>query len=279
MAGLLVVVATPLGNLGDLSPRAASTLAAADVIACEDTRRTGKLLMLAGIHAPRLLAVHEHNEAAMIPSILEHLRSGATVALVSDAGTPVISDPGERVVRAAIDAGLAVSVVPGPSAAVAALAISGLAADRWVFEGFLPRKGRDRAARLAAVAAEPRTAILYEAPHRLVATLNDLVGVCGGERAAVLARELTKLHEEVWRGSLSEALAFTLERAPRGEYVIVLAGGEPPPPVDDDEIAAALGRDGATVASVATSLGVPKNRVYDIDVRARKTVGAKQADR
>ena len=278
MAGRLVIVATPVGNLGDLSPRAASTLAAADVVACEDTRRTGKLLMLAGITAPRLVAVHEHNEASMIPSILELLASGSTVALVSDAGTPVISDPGERVVRAVIDAGLPVTVVPGPSAAVAALALSGLAADRWVFEGFLPRKGKDRAARLAALAAEPRTAILYEAPHRLVATLNDLVGVCGGDRAVVLARELTKQHEEVWRGSLSAALAFTLERAPRGEYVVVLDGGEPTP-VDDDTIAAALGRDGATVAAVAAALGVPKNRVYGIDVQARKTVGAKQGDR
>ncbi|MHB8465568.1 MAG: 16S rRNA (cytidine(1402)-2'-O)-methyltransferase [Acidimicrobiales bacterium] len=265
-------MATPLGNMSDLSPRASATLASADVVACEDTRRTGKLLNLAGVSARRLVAVHEHNEASMIPSILDHLASGATVVLVSDAGMPVISDPGERLVNAALDAGFDVSVVPGPSAAVAALAVSGLAADRWVFEGFLARKGRERSSRLAAVAAETRTVILYEAPHRLVATLTDLVGACGGDRQIALARELTKLHEELWRGSLTAALAFSLERAPRGEYVLVLAGAAPPAEVSDATIIEALTRDGATVAAVAASLQVPKNRVYELDVRARKSV-------
>src|SRR5579885_2079452 len=236
--------------MADLSPRAAAALAGADVIACEDTRTTARLLHLASISGPKLLAVHEHNEASMVEPILARLGRGETVVLVSDAGLPAISDPGSRVVRAAIDAGFDVSVVPGPSAGVAALAISGLDTERWVFEGFLPRKGSDRTVRLQALAAEPRTAVLYEAPHRLRATLADLAAVCGGGRAVALVRELTKLHEQVWRGTLAEAAADDAE--PRGEYVVVLAGAPPAPPVDDGELEAALAA-GGDVADVAAS--------------------------
>jgi len=275
MSGRLVLVATPLGNMADLSPRAISVLTSADAVACEDTRRTRQLLRLAGAAAPPLIAVHEHNEAAMIEPILARLERGETVALVSDAGLPGVSDPGERVVAAAVAAGFEVSVVPGPSAAVAALVISGLATDRWVFEGFLPRSGRDRATRLAAVAAEPRTVVLYEAPHRLQQTVADLARVCGGERRVVLVRELTKLHEEVWRGTLGAAAL--VDTAPRGEYVVVLEGAPAPAAATDEAIEAALGdelRAGVdrrtAVASVAGSLGVPKRRVYDAALRLRR---------
>lgn len=271
MTGRLVLVATPLGNMGDLSARAHEVLAGADAIACEDTRRTGRLLSLAGIAAPRLLAVHDHNEASMVPVVVARLERGETVALVSDAGMPAISDPGERLVRAAVAAGIDVSVVPGPSAAVSALVISGLPADRWVFEGFLPRKGGDRTRRLATLANEPRTVVLYEAPHRLVATLGDLSRVCGADRQVVLVRELTKLHEEVWRGSLQAAVE--LDRTPRGEYVLVLAGAPPRGEVTDEEIEDALqafdGDRRSAVAATATDLGVPKHRVYNAALRLR----------
>ncbi len=271
--GRLVLVATPLGNLADLSPRAAAALGDADVVACEDTRRTRQLLRLAGITARRLVAVHEHNEASMAASILERLQAGDTVAVVTDAGTPGVSDPGERLVRAAAAAGHAVSVVPGPSAAIAALVVSGLPTGRWVFEGFLPRKGSERADRLAAVAAEHRTTVLYEAPHRLRATLAELAEVCGGGRRIVLVRELTKLHEEIWRGTLGATDAVT---EPRGEYVLVLEGAPPVAQATDDVIEAALadelagGADRkAAVAAVASDLGVPKRRVYAAAVRIR----------
>jgi len=274
VTGRLVLVATPLGNMADLSPRAVSVLTSADAIACEDTRTTRRLLQLAGIPAPPLLAVHEHNEASMVGPLLDRLTRGETVALVTDAGLPAISDPGHRVVRAVADAGFAVSVVPGPSAAVAAVAVSGMPADRFVFEGFLPRKGAERARRLAAVASEPRTVVLYEAPHRVRSTLADLCAAAGADRRVVVARELTKLHEEVWRGTLGEAAARPDE--PRGEYVLVLSGAPPPEPAAEeliessllDELARGAPRRDA-VATVAAALGVPKRRVYDAAVRLR----------
>jgi 16S rRNA (cytidine1402-2'-O)-methyltransferase len=275
VTGRLVLVATPLGNLADLAPRALTVLGSADAIACEDTRVTRKLLDLVGVAAPPLFAVHEHNEAAMVAPVLARLERGETVALVTDAGLPGISDPGERIVRAAADAGFEVSVVPGPSAFAAAVAISGLPADRVVFEGFLPRKGAERGRRLAGIATEPRTVALYEAPHRLRETVGDLAAACGGGRRVVLVRELTKLHEEVWRGTLADAVR--LEAAPRGEYVIVLEGAPPPPPVSDAVIESLLEGELArgadrreAIASVAGALGVPKRRVYDAAVRLRR---------
>jgi 16S rRNA (cytidine1402-2'-O)-methyltransferase len=267
----LFLVATPIGNLDDLSPRAVRTLAEAAVVACEDTRRTGRLLKAAGVSARKLIAVHEHNELAQVETVLDHLRAGEHVAVVSDAGMPGISDPGERLVRAAVDAGFEVQVVPGPSAAITGLVTSGLPAGRFVFEGFLPRSGSGRTERLTALAGERRTVVLYEAPHRLVRTLADLAEVVGGERRVALARELTKLHEETWRGSLAEAIDRAQEFEPRGEYVVVLEGSPAPVPAGDEELAAALTRlrgEGVTtrdaVAEVASTYGVPKRRVYGL---------------
>lgn len=274
--GRLVVVGTPLGNLGDLSPRAIEVLADADVIACEDTRRTGKLLTLAGIAAGgRMVAVHEHNEAQRAGELVARLRDGAVVALVSDAGMPTVSDPGQRLVAAAVDASVEVVVVPGPVAAVAALAISALSSDRFVFEGFLPRKGTDRRRRLAALGGEERTIVLYEAPHRMVATVADLGHALGGDRRVALARELTKLHEHVWRGTLDEAAAHLGDQPPRGEFVVVVDGAPPEPPADDAAIVAAVARhraEGAgakaAAAAVATELGVSARRAYQLGLEA-----------
>jgi 16S rRNA (cytidine1402-2'-O)-methyltransferase len=272
--GVLVLVGTPIGNLGDLAPRAVEALRSADAICCEDSRRTGRLLEHAGVERPPLVVVNEHSEAREVPGVLARLRRGERVAVVSDAGMPGISDPGERLVRAAVATGHPVEVVPGPSAALAALVTSGLPAGRFVFEGFLPRKGSGRAERLTAVAAEPRTVVLYEAPHRLARTLADLADACGADRRVAVARELTKLHEEVWRGPLGDAVAWARAAAPRGEIVLVLAGAPAAEPPDDDALVDAL-RDelaaGATARdaarAVAARLDVPRRRVYDLATR------------
>lgn len=228
-AGRVVVVATPIGNLGDLSPRAVSALAGAGYIYCEDTRRTLKLLSHAGIAGPRLVAHHRFNEAATTEAAMGRLKAGAVIALVSDAGTPLVSDPGGRLVRAALSEGYEVEAVPGPSATLAALVVSGLAGDRWCFEGFVPRKGRDRAERLAAVAAETdRAVVIFEAPYRAQRLLDDLVAACGPDRPVALCRELTKLHEEVWRGPVGEGAELLRARKPRGEYVVVVGCPHPP---------------------------------------------------
>jgi len=269
-----VVVGTPIGNLGDLSPRARDVLETADLIACEDTRRTGRLLQLVGIAKRPLIVANEHTELARAPSVIEHIQQGRTVALVSDAGMPTISDPGYRLVSAVIAAGLDVQVVPGPTAISAALAVSGLATNRFVFEGFLPRRGQERAARLAEVAKERRATVIYESPGRLLATLDDLTVACGAERRVSVARELTKLHEEVVGGTLAEVLSKLHERAPRGEYAIVVDGAavadaEP----TDDEIRSMLTgalsagdskRD--AVAAVVEATGLPKRKVYEIAI-------------
>jgi 16S rRNA (cytidine1402-2'-O)-methyltransferase len=272
--GVLVLVGTPIGNLGDLAPRAVEALRTADAVCCEDTRRTGRLLEHAGVERPPLVVVNEHSEAREVPGVLARLRRGERVAVLSDAGMPGISDPGERLVRAAVATGHPVEVVPGPSAALAALVTSGLPAGRFVFEGFLPRKGSGRAERLTAVAAEPRTVVLYEAPHRLARTLADLADACGADRRVAVARELTKLHEEVWRGPLGDAVAWARAAAPRGEIVLVLAGAPAAEPPDDDALVDAL-RDelaaGATARdaarAVAARLDVPRRRVYDLATR------------
>jgi len=277
-SGRIVLVGTPIGNLGDLSPRAAEVLAAADVICCEDTRHTRKLLTHAGVTPRRLLAVHEHNEAAAAPSVIAMAAGGATVAVVTDAGLPGISDPGGRLVRAAIEAGVAVEVVPGPSAALAALVVSGLAADRFCFEGFLPRKGGERGARLESIASEHRTVVLFEAPHRVRQTAAQLAQACGGDRQVAIARELTKVHEEVWRGTLAGAVGHLGESEPRGEYVLVVGGvpaaGEGTAGPDEIRVRLAArlaaGEDRKeAVAAVAVDLGVPKRAVYDVSVRLK----------
>ena len=269
--GRLVLVGTPIGNLADLSPRAVEALSGADVVACEDTRRTGRLLQHAGIRAHALVAVNDHTESRWVPDLLGRLDRGEVVAVVTDAGMPGISDPGERLVRAAASAGHRVEVVPGPSAVVAGLVVSGLATGRFCFEGFLPRKGSARTERLAALGGERRTIVLYEAPHRLRRTLDDLAGALGVERRCVLARELTKLHEEVWRGTLGRAVAHASEVEPRGEYVLVVDGAPAPPGPDDDELRGALRgalaeglstRD--AVARVVERTGSPRRHVYTL---------------
>ena len=226
MSGKLYLVATPIGNLGDLSPRAAETLAAADFVAAEDTRVSLKLLNHFNIKKP-LVSYHEHNQAAAGPAILNRLLSGETCALVTDAGTPAVSDPGEGLVALCAENGVEVLAIPGCCAAVSALAVSGLPTGRFAFEGFLPVNRGERRERLAELAGEERTMILYEAPHRLRATLADLAEAFG-ERRVTLCRELTKLHEETRRTTLSEALARYTENDPKGEFVLVLAGRERP---------------------------------------------------
>ena len=268
--GTLWLVATPIGNLGDLQPRAIEVLRAAALVCCEDTRRTGRLLQHAGIRAERLAVTNDHTEFNRIDEVLAVLGDGRDVAIVTDAGTPGISDPGERLVGAALRGGFKVSAVPGPAAAVMALVISGLPTARYVFEGFIPRSGRQRTNRIAEVAAETRTIVIYEAPHRIERTLVDLRSACGDDRPVAVCRELTKMYEEVHRGTLG---AIQIGE-PRGEYVIVL-GAAPvdETPVDDDAIRTALQLAlavGATkkdaIAAVALRLGVAKKTVYSLAV-------------
>lgn len=223
--GTLYVVATPIGNLADLSDRMREVLRSVAVVAAEDTRHTGKLLQLIGSNAPTL-SLHEHNEAQRCEVLLQRLQAGDDVALVSDAGTPLISDPGFVMVRAAVQQGVRVVPVAGPCAAIAALSVAGLPTDRFVFEGFLPGKSARRREHLTTLRHETRTLVFYEAPHRCAATLGDLVEVLGGERQAAVCRELTKLHESLYYGSLSELAqrAATDADLSRGEIVLVVAG-------------------------------------------------------
>lgn len=224
--GVLYVVATPIGNLSDLSPRAQTVLGSVDLIAAEDTRHTGALLQAVGLGARPLLALHEHNEHARAAELVQRLQKGQSVALVSDAGTPLISDPGFDLVRAAVENNVEIVVVPGPCAAIAALSMAGLPTDRFVFEGFLPAKTQARRERLNALKQEPRTLVFYEAPHRLSEVLQDLSSILGPERRGLVARELTKLHESAYRGSLEELTGRALSdtNMARGEIVIVVAG-------------------------------------------------------
>ena len=271
MTGTLWLVATPIGNLADLSPRAITTLAEVDLVCCEDTRRTGRLLQHAGIRATRLAVCNEHTEHDLADEVTTLLVTGHDVAVVSDAGTPGVSDPGERPVAAAIAVGATVSAVPGASAVLHALTISGLPTARFVMEGFIPRSGAERRDRLAEIAAEHRTVVLYEAPHRLERTLADLRQTCGDDRSVVVCRELTKLHEEVVRATLG-----TIDVGePRGEYVIVLAGRPVVDAIGTADIRAAVAAElaaGATrrdaAATVARRLGVSRRVAYDLAIGA-----------
>jgi 16S rRNA (cytidine1402-2'-O)-methyltransferase len=270
----MLMVATPIGNIEDLSPRAVRTLAEADLVVCEDTRRTRALLSSAGVAAPPLISANDHTEVAQTATVLEHLGRGETVAVVSDAGMPGVSDPGQRLVEAASGAGFEVRIVPGPSAALSALVVSGLATGRFVFEGFLPRRGSGRSERLAALATEQRTMILYEAPHRVARTMADLAAALGEGRRVAVCRELTKLYEQTWRGTLGAAVADLGDQPPRGEYVVVVEGAAPPLEVGDDVLREALVRlreDGLStrdaVAEVAGTYDAPKRRVYDLAVK------------
>jgi 16S rRNA (cytidine1402-2'-O)-methyltransferase len=269
--GSLVLVSTPIGNLGDMPPRAVEALRRAALVCCEDTRHSGRLLQHVGITGARLAVANEHTEDARTAEVLEVLATGRDVAVVTDAGTPGISDPGMRLVRAVVDAGYAVTAVPGPAALVMALVLSGIDTTRFVFEGFLPRSGGERTTRLAEIAAERRTIVLYEAPHRVERTVADLAESLGGERRVALARELTKLHEEVWRGSLHDAAAHLAEVGPRGEYVLVVEGAPAPAPASDDALLESLrahlaaGTDRrSAIAAVVAETGAAKNRVYDL---------------
>jgi 16S rRNA (cytidine1402-2'-O)-methyltransferase len=272
--------------LGDLSPRAREVLVAADLICCEDTRRTRALLSACGITAKvpkgdRLLSLHGHNEAARLERVAAALATGATVAVVSDAGTPGISDPGAWLAGQLAAAGETVSTVPGPSSVLGALVVSGLPADRFCVEGFLPRKGPERRRRLGALMADARTTVVLEAPSRVAATLAELAANDAARPAAVV-RELTKLHEEVWRGTLGEAAAVFAAREVRGEVVLVVGGAPAAPPADDDAVEAAvraaLDDDPSAgprqVAElVAASLDVPRRRAYEAALRVRQEAG------
>ena len=225
--GRLQVVATPIGNLNDLSTRAHQALAEADVVAAEDTRHTLGLLQAIGVSKP-MVSLHAYNENQRVPDLLARLDAGEVIALVSDAGTPLLSDPGYELVSAAANAGFEVRVIPGPSAITAALAVAGLPTSRFCFEGFLPSRSRERRTELARLAREPRTLVFFEAPHRIAETLADMVDEFGSERRAVVARELTKTHETIYRGKLSELVLLSTNDAnfQRGEITLVVSGAE-----------------------------------------------------
>jgi len=267
--GKLYVVSTPIGNLGDFSFRAVEVLRGVSAILAEDTRHSRTLLDRYEIET-RVLAYHEHNEAKTTPALVARLQSGEDLALITDAGTPLVSDPGARLVRAAVDAEIPIVPIPGASALLAGLVASGLETDRFTFYGFLPRKGKERAKTLAELASLRHTAVVYEAPTRLAATLGELEELGAGDRLAVVAREMTKQYEEIRRGTLSALRAYYDNAPPRGEIVIVLAGVSERP-LDETEVrerARSLRAEGASARDVAAALvselGVGRNRAYQI---------------
>lgn len=266
--GILYICATPIGNLEDITLRAIRILGECDGIACEDTRHSGKLLQHLGIKKP-LYSYHEHNEQSRSEEILARIEAGEQIALISDAGLPGISDPGHILIHKAQAKGLPVTVLPGASAGVSALVLSGMPCDRFVFEGFLPSAGKERRSRLEALKTEQRTVILYESPHRLKRTLQDLWEALGGRKLTAV-RELTKIHEEAVCLSLEQWPAYCEEHAPKGEYVLLLAGAQPAVELPNDEsllqavqreMAAGLDKKGA-VKKVAKDRGLPRNEVY-----------------
>jgi len=274
----LYVVSTPIGNLGDITHRAAEILRGADVVLAEDTRRTSILLRHLDVHT-RLLSAHEHNEAARADTVVAMLGEGKAVALVSDAGTPLLSDPGARIVRRVVEAGFQVVPVPGASALLAALVASGIEAETFAFLGFPPRKGPERAELLDEVAASPRASVLYESPNRVAALLEDLAAACGQDRRVAVARELTKLHEELVRGTLAEAAARFAGREVLGEIVVVVAGRPRDAAAEGEvdalaarSIAQALLAQGQTPSGVAKELrrrlGIARNEAYRIAQQA-----------
>jgi 16S rRNA (cytidine1402-2'-O)-methyltransferase len=277
--GVLVLAGTPIGDPGDAPARLAAELASADVIAAEDTRRLRRLTQELGVEpAGRVVSYFEANESARTPELVARLVEGARVLLVTDAGMPSVSDPGFRLVAAAVAAGVRVTAVPGPSAVLTALALSGLPVDRFCFEGFLPRKAGERARALAANADEPRTMVYFEAPHRLGETLTAMADAFGADRPAAVCRELTKTYEEVRRGPLGELAAWAAQGV-RGEITVVVAGAGPKraDEVTPDDLAALVaGREAAgehrkaAIAAVAAQTGVPKRAVFDAVVAAKE---------
>ena len=271
MAGMLYLVPTPIGNLGDISPRAKATLESADFIAAEDTRVTLKLLNHLELKKP-LVSYYEHNKSFKGEKILDRILAGETCALVSDAGSPAISDPGEDLVKQCAQAGVTVCAIPGPCAAITALSISGQSTGRFCFEGFLSTAKKSRREHLDSLKTETRTMIFYEAPHKLLSTLEDMAETFGPDRPVSLCRELTKLHEEVIRTTLAGALELYRETPPKGEFVLILAGApeqekETASPEDAAQLVAKLMEAGLSrkdaIKQAATQLGLPKNVVYD----------------
>ncbi|MFD9127557.1 16S rRNA (cytidine(1402)-2'-O)-methyltransferase [Kitasatospora sp. NPDC059571] len=278
MTGVLVLAGTPIGDVSDAPPRLLTELAGADVIAAEDTRRLRRLTQALGVTpGGRVVSYFEGNEVGRTPELVEALRGGARVLLVTDAGMPSVSDPGYRLVDAAVAAGIKVTAVPGPSAVLTALALSGLPVDRFTFEGFLPRKSGDRARQLAEIAAEPRTMVFFEAPHRIAETLDAMALAFGAERPGAVCRELTKTYEEVRRGPLGELAAWAADGV-RGEITVVVAGAPPAAPqeVGPAELARRVAvreeageRRKEAIAAVAADLGLPKREVFDAVVAAK----------
>ncbi len=278
MSGILYLVATPIGNLGDFSPRAVETLQSVDFIAAEDTRVSLKLLNHFGVKKP-LISYHEHNQQSAGPNIVHRLLGGESCALVTDAGMPAISDPGEGLVRLAAESGIEVQAIPGCCAAVYALAVSGLPTGRFTFEGFLSMNKKSRREHLQSLKAEKRTMIFHEAPHKLPATLRDFAETFGADRPMTLSREMTKLHEETMRCTVGEAIAYYEEHSPRGEYVLVVAGA----PESDDSADALTIEDAVArvqtlragglrmkdaVKQAAEETGFPKNELYNAALAA-----------
>lgn len=273
MTGVLVLAATPIGRVGDAPPRLAEELAAADVVAAEDTRRLKRLTDDLGVTiSGRVVSYFEGNESARTPVLVEALLAGERVVLVTDAGMPSVSDPGYRLVQACVEADIPVTSVPGPSAVLTALAVSGLPVDRFCFEGFLPRKAGERSRRLASLKDEPRTMVFFEAPHRTEATLAAMSEAFGADRAAAVCRELTKTHEEVRRGGLAELTAWAADGV-RGEVTLVVSGADPAAALDGDPdtiraAVAAREDDGLSrkeaIVEVAKLSGVPRREVYDL---------------
>lgn len=276
MSGMLYLVATPIGNLGDFSPRAVETLANADFIAAEDTRVSVKLLNHFDIKKP-LVSYHEHNKASAGQAILARLLGGETCALVTDAGTPAISDPGEDLVRLCTENGVTVQSIPGCCAAVNALAVSGLSTVRWSFEGFLSANKKERREQLQELSGEKRTMVFHEAPHKLRPTLADMAEIFGADRRIALCRELTKLHEDTMRTTLGEAVSWYESNEPRGEYVLVVAGREKsdaPAVTLEDAVEMVLRKKAEgmkmkeAVRQVADDTGIARNELYDAALKS-----------
>jgi len=270
----LVLIATPIGNLEDISIRAVREMRNADLLCCEDTRRTGKLLELLEIQPrPDLLLLNEHTEQTRSAEVIKKVLNGQRVALVSDAGLPGISDPGEHVVKEAIQHGVTIEVIPGPSAGITALVASGLPSNRFVFQGFIPRKGKARNDRLNEIAAERKTTIIYESGNRLQKTIEDLLAICDKEREAAIAKEITKIHEEYIRGTLCELQETLQSRSTKGEYVLVIGGLQEQREVEDSQLLSELkklrdqgksNRD--AVSEIAKKYNVSKRRVYGLSI-------------
>ncbi|GCD94122.1 16S rRNA (cytidine(1402)-2'-O)-methyltransferase [Embleya hyalina] len=283
-SGVLVLAGTPIGDVGDAPARLAAELGTADVVAAEDTRRLRRLAGALGVEVPgRVVSYFEGNEAARTPDLVRALREGKRVLLITDAGMPSVSDPGYRLVEAAVAEDIRVTAVPGPSAVLTALALSGLPVDRFCFEGFLPRKAGERSRRLAELAAEPRTMVFFEAPHRLAESLAAMAEALGAERRGAVCRELTKTYEEVRRDTLAE-LAVWAEPGVRGEITVVVAGAPPADPSQlgpADLVALVAGREAAgqprkeAIAAVAAEVGVPKRTVFDAVVAAKAAQAGK----